>query len=131
MANAKILVADDDPDMIESLKAILEGGGYQAVTAANREQAMERIRAERPDLALLDVMMTSWQDGFEIARELKKDPEFKDMPIVLLTGIRDKTGIGFKSAAGDPQWCPVEGYLEKPVEPSVLLGEIEKHLSAR
>jgi len=131
MANAKILVADDDPDMIESLKAILEGGGYQAVTAANGEQAMERIRAERPDLALLDVMMTNWQDGFEIARELKKDPEFKDMPIVLLTGIRDKTGIGFKSAAGDPQWCPVEGYLEKPVEPSVLLGEIEKHLSVR
>jgi CheY-like chemotaxis protein len=129
MAKAKILVADDDPDMVESLKAILEGGGYEVVAAPDRDQAMEKIRAEKPDLAVLDVMMSTWQDGFEMARELKKDPEFKDMPVVLLTGVKDKTGIGFKSAAGDPQWCPVEGYLEKPVEPQVLLGEIEKHLS--
>jgi CheY-like chemotaxis protein len=131
MANVKILVADDDPDMVESLKAILEGSSYDVVPASNREEAMSKINAERPDLAILDVMMSAWQDGFEMARELKQSPEFKDMPIILLTGVREKTGIDFKSSAGDAQWCPVDGYLDKPVEPAVLLGEIKKLLSAK
>jgi CheY-like chemotaxis protein len=73
-------------------------------------------------------MMSTWQDGFEMSRELKKDPELKSMPILMLTGIKDKTGIDFKSAAGDPTWCPVDGFLEKPVEPNTLLSEVERLL---
>ena len=128
MENAKILVADDDQDIRDSLQAILEGRQYTVITAANKAEGMEKIKAENPDLVILDVMMDTWQDGFEMARELKKDPNFKDMPILMLTGIKDKTGIGFESAAGDPTWLPVDGYLEKPVEPNTLLAEVEKLL---
>jgi CheY-like chemotaxis protein len=89
---------------------------------------MEEIKADKPDLLILDVMMSTWQDGFEMARELKSDAQFADMPILMLTGVKDKTGIDFKSSAGDPTWCPVDGFLDKPVEPTVLLAEIEKLL---
>ncbi len=131
MEQAKIVIVDDDQDIRDSLQAILEGRQYIVLTAANKTEGMEKIRAENPDLAMLDVMMDTWQDGFEMARELKKDPNFKDMPILMLTGVKDKTGIDFKSSAGDPTWLPVDGYLEKPVEPNVLLAEVEKLLTKK
>ena len=129
MGKAKIVITDDDQDIRDSLQTILEGQQYDVVTAADRVEGMEKIKAEKPDLAILDVMMSTWQDGFEMSRELKNDPEFKDMPILMLTGIKEQTGIDFKSAAGDPNWCPVDGFLEKPIEPDNLLAEVEKLLS--
>lgn len=128
MANAKILITDDDADIRESLQAILEGRGYTVVTATNKAEGMEQAKAEKPDLAILDVMMSTWQDGFEMSRELKNDPELKTMPILMLTGIKDKTGMDFKSTAGDSTWLPVDGFLEKPVDPNILLSEVEKLL---
>jgi CheY-like chemotaxis protein len=131
MENAKILVVDDDRDIRDSLQAILEGRQYSVATAADREEGMAKIKTEKPDLLILDVMMSTWQDGFEMARELKGDAEFADMPILMLTGVKDKTGINFKSSAGDPTWCPVEGFLDKPVEPEVLIAEVEKLLAGK
>lgn len=128
MENAKIVVVDDDQDIRDSLEAILEDNQYSVVTAADKAEGLEKIRAEKPDLAILDVMMSTWQDGFEMARELKNDPELKDMPILMLTGVGNQTGFDFESTAGDPTWCPVDGYLKKPVEPDILLSEIEKLL---
>ena len=131
MGTAKIVIADDDPDIRVSLQAILETQQYTVVTAVDKTDGLEKIRAEKPDLAILDVMMSTWEDGFEMSRELKKDPQFKDMPILMLTGIRNETGIDFKSTAGDPTWCPVDAYLEKPIEPDVLLAEVSKLLSGK
>ncbi len=129
MGKAKILIADDDPDIRESLQAILESQQYTVVTAVDKTDGMEKINAEKPDLAILDVMMSTWEDGFKMSRELKKDPQFKDMPILMLTGIKNETGIDFKATAGDPTWCPVDAYLEKPIEPDILLAEVSKLLS--
>ncbi len=129
MVKAKILIADDDPDIRESLQAILETQDYTVVTAVDKTDGMEKIKAEKHDLAILDIMMSTWEDGFEMSRELKKDPLFKDMPIMMLTGIKNETGIDFKATAGDPDWCPVDAYLEKPIEPDILLAEVAKLLS--
>ena len=129
MSNAKILVVDDDQDIVSALEVILEASGYDVVTAFEKNEGMEKVRSEKPDLAILDVMMTKWQDGFEMAREIKKDPELKDIPVLMLTGVEGQTGLEFKSAAGDPEWMPVEGFLEKPIEPEVLLAEVEKILA--
>jgi CheY-like chemotaxis protein len=131
MNNAKILIADDDRDIRDSLQAILESRQYAVVTAADREEGMEKIRTEKPDLLILDVMMSTWQDGFEMSRELKNDPQLKDIPILMLTGIKGETGISFDKNAGDPTWCPVEGFLNKPVKPDVLLTEVERLLSQK
>ncbi|MHC4334158.1 MAG: response regulator [Planctomycetota bacterium] len=129
MENAKILVVDDDQDIRDSLQAILESRQYSVSTAGDRVEGMEKVKGEKPDLLILDVMMSTWQDGFEMARELKNDAQFAAIPILMLTGVKDKTGIDFKSSAGDPTWCPVDGFLEKPVEPDTLVTEIEKLLS--
>jgi len=129
MANAKIMIVDDDPDYINVVKTILEREQYTVVTAGDKTEGMEKIRAEKPDLAILDVMMHAWQDGFEMSRQLKKDPQFKNMPVLMLTAVENRTGIGFKSTAGDPTWLPVDVFLDKPVEPDVLLAEVKKLLS--
>lgn len=131
MENAKILVVDDDEDIRDSLQIILEGRQYTVVTAASKAEGTEKVKTEKPDLLILDVMMSAWQDGFEMARELKKDPQFKNTPILMLTGVKEKTGIDFKATAGDPTWCPVDGFLDKPVEPDILLQQVEELLSKK
>ena len=113
MAKGKILVTDDDPEIRDTLKALLEARGYSVVTAATRDEGMKAMARERPNLAILDVMMETWEDGFEMSREIKKNPELKDIPILMLTGIQEKTGIEVKSVAGDPAWLPVDAFLEK------------------
>jgi CheY-like chemotaxis protein len=128
MNNAKILIVDDDVDFASAIRAILESENYAVVTASGTAEGMEKIRTEKPDLAILDVMMTTWQDGFEMSRELKNNPEFKKIPILMLTGAKGKTGIDFKSAVGDPDWLPVEGFLDKPVEPEQLLSKVRELL---
>ena len=129
MENAKILIVDDDPDITKALQTILESERYTVVTAADRAEGMKKIRNDKPNLVILDVMMSTWSDGFEMARELKKDPQFKDMPILILTGVKARSGIDFESSAGDPNWLPVDGYLDKPVEPEQLLTKVKALLT--
>ena len=131
MKNAKILIVDDDQDLTRALQTALETQQYTVLTAAGKTEGMEKIKAEKPDLAILDVMMSTWQEGFEMARELKTDTQSKDIPILMLTGVKDKTGIEFKSTAGDPAWCPVDGFLDKPVELNILLAEVSELLSKK
>lgn len=128
MKNAKILIVDDDLDLTKALKVTLESERYTVITAADRIEGMEKTKTDKPDLIILDIMMSTWEDGFEMARALKRDPQFKDISVLMLTAVKDRTGIDFKLTAGDPTWCPVDGFLDKPVEPDVLLAEIRKLL---
>ena len=128
MEDTKILIVDDDLDLTKAVKVILESARYTVVTAADKIEGMEKAKTEKPNLILLDVMMTTWEDGFEMARTLKKDPDLKDISILMMTAVKDRTGLDFKASAGDPTWCPVDGFLDKPVEPAVLLAEVEKLL---
>lgn len=129
MENARILIIDDDVDLSSALQAILESKQYAVSLAASKEEGMEKIKSDKPDMIILDVMMDTWQDGFDLARELKGNNEYANIPILMLTGIEDKTGIEFKSEAGDPDWLPVDGFLDKPVDTKVLLDEVQKILS--
>jgi CheY-like chemotaxis protein len=128
MEKLKILVVDDDPDLTEVLKVVLTRANYTVLTASNKKVGMEQVKTEKPSLIVLDVMMSTWQDGFEMSRELKNDPEFKHIPILILTSITEKTGVDFESSAGDRTWLPVDGFLSKPVDPEILLSEIGKLL---
>jgi CheY-like chemotaxis protein len=128
MDKRKIMVVDDDIDLCDSLRVVLEHAGYDTVTAGSRSEGMEKIRMERPDLIILDVMMETWQDGFEMSRDLKSDPQLRATPILMLTSIEETTGIEVKSSAGDPVWLPVDAFLDKPVSPAALLAEVKKLL---
>ena len=131
MKNVKILIAEDDPDFRDSLKSVLESQQYTVITAVDKADGMEKIKAEKPDLAILDIMMSTWVDGLEMSKELKNDPQFKNMPILILTGMKTEIGIDLKATVGDPQWCPVDAYLEKPIEPDILLKEVAKLLAGK
>ena len=129
MENSKILIIDDDVDLTSALQAILESNKYVVSSAPSKEEGMDKIKAEKPDMIILDVMMETWQDGFDMARELKGNDEYAGISILMLTGVEGKTGIEFKSEAGDPDWLPVDGFLNKPVDANTLLDEVRKTLA--
>ncbi len=128
MNKRKILIVDDDIDLSGSLQVILERAGYEALTATSRREGMDKVRTQQPDLIVLDVMMETWQDGFEMSRDLKGDPRLKDTPILMLTSIEELTGVEVKSSVGDPVWLPVDAFLDKPVAPDVLLATVQRLL---
>jgi CheY-like chemotaxis protein len=125
MEEGRILIVDDDPDITEAMTVILENKGYQVSSAGDSSEGMERLQESRPDLIILDVMMRTHQEGFEMSRELKQNPKYKDIPILMLTAVKEKTGIDFKPDAGDESWLPVDGFLDKPVKPDVLLDKVK------
>ncbi|MFZ5799967.1 MAG: response regulator [Candidatus Omnitrophota bacterium] len=120
----KILIIDDDPDIVEAMKVVLESKNYQVLSAKNGEEGLKKARLDKPDLIILDVMMESTDKGFEVARDLKKDQGQKDTPILMLTAIKEKTGLGFENEAGDPDWLPVDDYCDKPLKPEELLSKV-------
>ena len=125
MEQAKILIVDDDPDITEAMKIVLETQDYMVSTAENGTQAMSQMKQAKPDLLILDVMMDTEREGFLLNRELKKDPGYKDIPVIMITAVKEKTGIDFKPVAGDESWLPVEEFLDKPIEPDVLLTKVK------
>jgi two-component system alkaline phosphatase synthesis response regulator PhoP len=128
MRHGKILIIDDDPDITEAMKIILENQGYEVRSALDSAAGMDRLKEAIPELIILDVMMRTSQEGFELSRELKHNARYRDIPILMLTAVKQKTGLDFRSAVGDESWLPVEEYLDKPVKPSVLLEKVEELL---
>ena len=128
-----ILVVDDDPDIVATTRIVLESNGYEVHTAASGAAAVSLLNQITPDLLLLDVMMTTDTEGFDLAFKLKEDPQFKDLPIIMLTAFLDKVrteGAGpFEFILGE-QW-PVEWLFEKPLDAKKLLAKIEAILKER
>ena len=118
----RIAIIDDDPDIVEATSILLVSRGYSVVTASNVEDGRLLVEKERPDLIILDVMMDEPDDGFYLANKLRKNGI--DTPIVLLTSVSKATGLNFS----DSDTLPVQGFLEKPVKPALLIETIEKHL---
>ena len=129
MPSAKILMIDDDNDFVAATKVVLKTKGYEVYSAQNKEEGLEQIRQIMPDLIIMDVMMQKMSDGFDLSRKLKNDEKFKDIPILILTSLGDRTGFKFSGESVDKLWLPVDDYAEKPLKPEELLGKVEKLLS--
>jgi CheY-like chemotaxis protein len=127
MAKKTILVVDDDADFVEATRVVLEGAGYAVQSASNGKEGLARLKKGGVDCLVLDVMMTGDTEGFHIAQEIRANPATAKVPIVMLTGISQKTGFAF-SPETDADYMPVDVFLEKPVDPDVLLDEIAKAL---
>lgn len=87
MESKKILIVDDDIDVIAIIETILSKEGYNVISAMNKVEGMQKIRDEEPDLAILDVMMTTHYEGFELAKELTDDPDLRKIPVLMQTSI--------------------------------------------
>ncbi len=130
MGKEKILVVDDDPDVLEALKIVLESRPYEVITARDGVEGLEKVRQENPDLIILDLLMPKL-DGFGVVRALKEDPryaKYSRIPILILTAVREEasrrryeleTGLAMD----------VDDYAEKPIAPEELLHRVEKLLA--
>ncbi|MFZ3105777.1 MAG: response regulator [Candidatus Hydromicrobium sp.] len=124
---AKILIIDDDPNFVEATKAILESKSYKVVAAYDKNEGMEKINSEKPDLILLDIMMKKLDDGFTLCYKLKHDPELKKIPVLAISAITKETGLKFSSET-DGEYFEADDYVEKPFKADDLLERIEKLL---
>ncbi len=112
----KILVIDDEPDMVTFLSTLLEENGYDTVPASDGEEGLEKARTQKPDLVSLDLLMPN-KSGFKMFRELRKDEGLKDIPVVMVTGFAkdDVPQMDFKEWIQKRAVRGPEAYIEKPV----------------
>ena len=125
-----ILVIDDDPDVAVSIKMVLESAGYAVDSASDGDSGLAKMRAAKPDIVILDVMMRTETEGFHVTYQIRKDPALAKIPILMLTAIGEKTGMQF-SPDKDGEYLPVEKFVSKPVEPKQLLAHVEELLAER
>ena len=126
---AKILVVDDEPDAVEFVKTIMEESGHSVVTASNGVECIEKARAEMPDLIVLDVQMPE-KDGFTTFAEMQQDAELQNIPVVMLTGVAEQTGVRFSASdMGEYLGKEPSAYVEKPVDPILLAQTVDKLLA--
>lgn len=120
----KILVVDDDPDILEAISLILESQGYQVVTARDGVEGLANLKAEKPDLMILDLLMPK-MDGFAVCKELQ-DPrwtKYKEIPILILTSVREEASRRRYELETGLE-LDVDDYVEKPVSPDTLLERV-------
>jgi len=123
----KILIVDDDSDFREAMSDLLDAKGYTVLSASDGKSGFDVAKKENPDLILLDVMMSSKTEGFDIAKSLQSDSSTKNTPVIIITGIRKDMNLSF-GFEPDSDWLPVKAVLEKPVKPEVLLKSVEENI---
>jgi len=127
----KILTIDDDPDIITSVRLTLESEGFQVISAANGTEGLKKIKSEHPDLIILDVMMDTMTEGFQLSLKLRNpDPTseyalYKDIPILMLTSIHSTTSLQFSPTE---DYLPVDAFVDKPIDPDSLLAKVKELL---
>jgi len=120
-----ILMIDDDPEFVSATTNLLDAKGYNVISAFNGKEGVEKAKENKPDLILLDVMMTTKSEGFDVAREMHKDDSLKNTPVIIITGVRSEMNLPF-GFEPDEIWLPVKNVLEKPVKPETLLKAVEE-----
>lgn len=123
---AKILIVDDDPDMVEAGRYVLEKQGHAVTSASNVEAGLKALSEGTPDLLILDVMMEEADDGLVFARKVRR--QGLTLPILMLTSVNRAMGL---SIGKDDEMVPVDEFVEKPVDPSVLIAKVDGLLAAK
>jgi CheY-like chemotaxis protein len=124
----KILVVDDDIDLLEQVQGILQADGYEVQAAGGQEEAEEKLLEFIPDIAVIDLMMEQMDSGFVLCHNIKK--LYPGTPVIILTAVESATGLSFKArsdAAG--AWVGADALLDKPVRPEQLRAEVKRLLS--
>jgi CheY-like chemotaxis protein len=131
MDKPKILIIDDDPDLVESMQITLEANDYQVESAYNGTEGLRLVKEINPDLIILDVMMDSITEGFQVSYQLRsQDPQspyrdYSNIPILMVTGVSQKMHMKFSPEA-DEDYLPVDEMVEKPIRLDTLLEKVKK-----
>lgn len=120
----KALIIDDDADLIEALKLVLESKGYEVHSAPEGESGYKKAEEIKPDVIILDVMMKTKDQGFQVSYRLKNNPSLSHIPILMLTSVGTETGFVFSK--DDEDYLMADDLAQKPITPSELISKIEK-----
>jgi two-component system alkaline phosphatase synthesis response regulator PhoP len=120
----RLLIIDDDPDYVAGIKSILDNAGYAVEVAYDPKAGLQALQTRPYDLLLLDIMMGRGAEGVMIARKLRKDPKLREMPVLIITGMREQIAFLFPGEPIHPGFVKLDELVEKPVEPSVLLEKV-------
>jgi CheY-like chemotaxis protein len=123
MPKAKILVVDDDPDFVEYMRTVLESNDYKVVSAGNSEQGMLALSREKPDLVVLDVIMSSVLDGLSMSQRMAEDPDLKHVPVVMVTSIAN---TDYLALFPTDESIHIDAFLTKPIAPAELLRQVDR-----
>jgi DNA-binding response OmpR family regulator len=126
----KLLIIDDDPDFVEGILSILTSAGYDVDTAYNPKDGFAALETKQYDLLLLDIMMGRGAEGVMIARKMRKDPKLRELPVLIITGIREQIAYLFPGQPVHPHFVDVDELMEKPVEPDLLLERVSALIKA-
>jgi CheY-like chemotaxis protein len=126
----RLLIVDDDPDFVDGIRAILEGAGYAVDAAYNPRDGFEALKTHPYDLLLLDILMGRGAEGVMFARKMRKDPVLREIPVLIITGLREQIAFLFPGEPLHPHLVPVDELLEKPVDPALLLEKVAALLAA-
>ena len=124
----KILIVDDDPEQIEFASTVLEENGFIPLSAVDGVDGMNKVRDEKPDLVLLDILMPE-RGGIALYRELKKREETRSIPIIIVTGVARGWKFAEKMMGPGPDIPAPDGYIQKPMNAEAVLGRIRELLS--
>ena len=125
----QLLIIDDDPDFVAGIKSILVKAKYAVDVAHNPKDGLQALKNKNYDLLLLDVMMGRVAEGIMIARKLGKDPKLRELPVLIITGIREQMAFLFPGQAVHPNFVEIDELVEKPVAPNDLVATVEKVLT--
>ncbi len=126
----KLLMIDDDPDFVAGIKAILDSAGFEVEVAYNPKTGLQALQTKHYDLLLLDIMMGRGAEGIMIARKLRKDAKLREMPVLIITGMREQIAFLFPGEPIHPRFVEIDELVEKPVEPKLLLEKVNSLIQA-
>jgi two-component system alkaline phosphatase synthesis response regulator PhoP len=126
----KLLMIDDDPDFVAGIKAILDNAGFDVEVAYNPKDGLQALQSKKYDLLLLDIMMGRGAEGIMIARKLRKDTKLREMPVLIITGMREQIAFLFPGEPIHPRFVEIDELVEKPVEPKMLLEKVNGLIKA-
>jgi len=126
----KILIVDDDRDLVEGQKIYFEGKGYEVKTALSMKDGIETLKGYKPDIILADLMMEHYDSGFVFCKKVRDNPSMRDVPIIMQTSAPKEIGYTFDpSNPKGKEWMKVDEVVVKPVPLDHLLGKVEQFLA--
>jgi CheY-like chemotaxis protein len=122
---SRILIVDDDPDFVEATRIVLEQHGHQTLSAANGDEGLQAVRDAKPDLVILDVIMSTILDGLNVSQQLQQDPELMDTPVIMVTSIAN---TDYAALFPTDEYVHISAFLTKPISPDQLMAQVNKLL---
>jgi DNA-binding response OmpR family regulator len=127
---ANILIIDDDPDFLVAVQMVLEAHDFTVDTAMTPKDGLSKVLDTQPDLLILDVMMPTGYEGFDVAREIREKHELLDLPIIILTSVHSARKVPYRFAPNE-DYLPVDVFIDKPIKPEQLVSTVQEVLGER